>query len=141
MWSHQFRFPWITLLVTLHAIISGPSILNFSSLHNLLDLVSILFVLTLLVLLCVGPQRIRQEQMAYVVYAVPLCLFLLCFPVIGGHPVPLQSMPRYMLEIFPIFIIAAAIGKQRWFHNGYVLIASSLMALSCLLFLTGHWMI
>lgn len=141
VWSHKFLFPLVTLLVTLHAVQKGP-VLSFASLHNLLDFTSILGVLTLLILLFVGPQRLRKEHMAYAIYAVPLGLFLLSFPVISDNPIPLQSVPRYMLEVFPIFIAAAAIGsKYRWFHNGYVLIASSLLAISCLLFLTGHWMI
>lgn len=142
VWSHQFLFPWDTLLTTLRSIKNGPGVLSFPSLHNLLDLSSILGVIALLILLFVGPQRLRKEHIAYTIYAVFLGLFLLCFPVMGDHPIPLQSVPRYMLEVFPIFIVAAAIGNTyRWFHSGYVLIASSLLAISCLLFLTGHWMI
>ncbi len=134
-WHHQFHFPWETLLITLKAIKHSPGLLSFQTLHNCLDLASILFALAMLVI------SIRRPPRLYLVYAVPLLLFVLSVPIVGNSSIPLQSMPRYALELFPVFIIAGLLGKHRWFHDSYLLLSGALLFVSCMLFLAGHWMV
>jgi Gpi18-like mannosyltransferase len=141
VWHHQFHWPWDSLLLTFQAINEGPGLLSFQTLHNILDLCSVLFALGMIVLMIIGPYRLSRDRIIYAVYGVPLLLFLLSVPIIGDHPVPMQSMPRYMLEVFPVFVVVADLGKHRWFHESYLLISGSLLFLSCTLFLVGHWMI
>lgn len=141
VWFHQFMMPWQTLWITLKAIKHGPGLLSFQTLHNLLDLLSIVFALIMTGLLVLGLWRLHREHLAYAVWSVPLALFLLSVPIIGTSLLPLQSFPRFMLEIFPVFIVAGGLGKHRWFHESYVLVSGSLFFLSCLVFLTGHWMV
>lgn len=141
-WHHQLMAPWETLYLTIHTIRHGtPGLLSFQALHNLLDLSLILFVLVMVALMFIGPARLHREHMAYAVWAVPLVLFVLSVPIVWTPLLPLQSFPRFMLEAFPAFVIAGGIGRHRWFHEGYVLVSGSLFFLSCLLFLTGHWMV
>jgi Gpi18-like mannosyltransferase len=139
IWNRQFHIPMATLLLGFKEIKYAPGLLSFFSLRNILDLISILFILVMITLMLVGPWRLRRGQISYVIYAVSLYLFLLSYPV-AYNPVPLQSIPRYMLAIFPIFIIASNLGKHRYFHDAYLFISGSLLFFSCLLFLTGHWM-
>ena len=139
MWNRQFHIPVETLLLGFKAIKYAPGFLSFFALRNLLDLISIIFILIMIVLMLIGPWKWRRSHISYVIYAVALYLFLLSFPV-GNNPVPLQSIPRYMLAIFPTFIIASNIGKHRYFHNTYVLMSGLLLFLCCILFITGHWM-
>jgi len=140
-WHHQFHLSSETLFMTLQAMRHSLGLLCFQTLHNALDFVSVLFVLCVVAFMVIGPYRLRREHLAYVMYAVPLVLFFLSAPVIGDPPIPLQSVPRYMLEVFPVFIVAGHMGKHRWFHEGYVLISGGLLCISCLLFLVGHWMV
>jgi hypothetical protein len=46
-----------------------------------------------------------------------------------------------MLEIFPAFIILAAIGKTRMLHLNYLLIAGSIGFFLLTQFLIGHWIV
>ena len=66
-------------------------------------------------------------------------LFILLFPVAGGFP--LAALSRYVLEVFPAFIVLAAIGKSRQFNLYYVTVSSTLLAFMLLQFLTGYWII
>lgn len=142
VWYHQLMPPWKTLYLVVHTIRHGtPGLLSFQALHNLLDLLSIFFVLAMIALMFVGSTKLSREHMAYGVWSVPLVLFLLSVPVIGTPLLPLQSFPRFMLEIFPVFLVAGGLGEHRWFHESYVLVSGSLFFLSSLLFLTGHWMV
>jgi Gpi18-like mannosyltransferase len=141
-WKHELHWPWDTLIITLKAIRHDFGLLSVPSLHNVLDLVSVLFVLSMTILMLVGPYKLRREHLAYAIYAVPLLLFFLSVPIImRNYLVPLQSMPRFMLEVFPVFVVAGNLSKHRWFHDGYLVISGGLLSMSCLLFLVGRWMV
>ena len=138
LWQHQFHLPWETLWITVRAIRHASGLFSYQALHDGLDLLSVLFVLVMAGLMCVKPFRLPP---VYLVYALPLIFFFLCAPVINIPLVPLQSVPRFMLEVFPVFVVASALGKYRVFHEGYMFISGALLSLSCLLFLIGHWMV
>jgi len=48
-------------------------------------------------------------------------------------------MDRYVLEIFPAFILLARLGRNSWVHQTYLLFALPMLTFLVLQFLTGHW--
>jgi len=50
-------------------------------------------------------------------------------------------MSRYMLEIFPAFIMLAAFAKYRIFHLNYLFVSGTLLFFLLMQFLTGHWVL
>jgi hypothetical protein len=54
---------------------------------------------------------------------------------------PLESMERFLLEIFPLFILFSSLSKYRTVHLSYCLVASGLLVFMLTLFLTNHWMV
>jgi hypothetical protein len=71
-------------------------------------------------------------RLSYGVYAVVCYLFLTSW---GS----LESMPRYVLVIFPIFIAFAFWGRNELFHRAYLIFASGLAALFMIEFALWRW--
>ncbi len=53
-----------------------------STLHNLLDLLAVIFMIVLLTLCFVGPWRMRRDQWVMPLLGVALLLFTISFPAV-----------------------------------------------------------
>src|SRR5579859_3519605 len=140
-WQRHFELPWDGMLGSIQAIQSSTGLLSFQALRNLLDLGPDLFVLALIILSLVGPWRFPRTHLAYSLYAAVLYLFFHFVPNGGTGLYPLESMSRFMLEIFPAFIVLATLGSHRLIHRPYLMVASAILFFLLLQFLTGHWVI
>ena len=137
-WHRQLRSPWQTLLLALHYI-HHSGVLSFISIHTVLDLSACLFILFLLILCFVGPWKFSRDHLAYAIYAVGIFILLISFPTIDI--VPLASYSRFMLEVFPAFIVLAAIGQRRQPNLYYLVLSLTLLSFLLLQFLTGRWVV
>jgi len=135
-WLRQLHAPWDAYLLTIHSIRSTP-LLNFIALRNILDLVPDLFILVVIILSFVGPWRMPLRLLSYSLYALVGYVFFQLFPVMNAFP--LTSVPRFLLELFPAFIVLAGIGKHRGFHLNYLMISGAFLFFMLIQFLTGHW--
>lgn len=138
IWNRYQQFPWVGMSTSIKSIV-GAGKLSFQALRNMLDLGPDLFVLTLTLLSFVGPWKLPTSQWAYSIYAISLYIFLQLFPVAGYFP--LQSVPRFLLTVFPAFIILAGIGKNKAFNMYYLMISGALLFFLLTQFLTGHWIV
>ena len=102
--------PWHGLLDAA-VVILHRDVLSFDSIHNVLDLSACLFILALVIFIFIGPWKFPRQYLAYGIYAAIMYLFSLIFPISSG--VPLGAFSRYLLEVFPAFIVLAAIGKRQ----------------------------
>jgi Gpi18-like mannosyltransferase len=138
VWKRELQFPWEGLN-NAWTVISQGHTLSFDSIHNVID-ASAMVVMLLLVAFCfVGPWRFSRSQWSYAIYAASLYLFLLLFPSAGTFP--LQSLSRLVLEVFPAFLILAAMGKSRQFNLYYLTLSVALLSFMLLQFLTGRWIV
>ena len=135
-WLRQLHAPWDAFLLTIHYI-GSTGFLSFIALHNLLDLVPDLFMLVIVILSFVGPWRMPPHLISYSLYALISYVFFQLFPVMNAFP--LTSVPRFLLELFPAFIVLAGIGKHRGFNLNYLMISGALLFFMLIQFLTGHW--
>jgi len=140
-WHRQLHGPWHGILGSIKAILISSGFLSFQTLRNLLDLGPDLLVGMLIILSFVGPWRLPRKLWSYGIYAGVLYVFLQLFPVGGTGIFPLESMSRYLLEIFPAFIMLAGFAKYRMFHLNYMLVSSALLFFLLTQFLTGHWVL
>jgi len=140
-WNHQLKAPWYGIIGSIKAISLSGGIISFQALRNLLDLVPDLLAIVLIILMFVGPVKFSRSLWSYAIYAVVLYLFLQIFPVGGTGLFPLQSVSRYLLELFPAFIILAAFGKYRMFNMNYLVISGAILFFLLTQFLTGHWVL
>lgn len=138
-WHHHLAAPWMGIILAFQEVAHSPGALSYTSVRSLVDLVPDLLFLALTVLSFVGPWRFPREGRAYALYAAVLFLFLQLFPIAG--PMPLASLSRYVLEIFPAFIILAALGEKRTFHVSWLLMAEAGFFMLMTLFLMRYWIV
>ena len=137
-WNRDLHDPSWGIIRTIQVIAHSPGFLSFSALRNMLDLGQDLFIFVLIVLSLLGPWRFRGAVWTYAVYGVTLYLCLQLYPV-RDFSFPLQSFPRYMLEVFPAFIVLAGIDQHRRINLVYLVASASLLFLLLTQYVTGHW--
>jgi hypothetical protein len=140
LWDRKLNFPWWGILHAAHTIKNSSGLLSFITLHNLLELVPSLFILTMILLSCVGPWRFPSTHRSYVLYAGIFYLFFQLSPI-NWSAYPLQSQARYMLEIFPAFVFLASSGRSRIIHIHYILISAAIFFFLLLHYLVGYWVV
>ena len=138
VWSRHLHAPWRGMINSFMVILNRH-VLSFDSIHNVIDLSACLFILALVVLCFVGPWKFPRAYWVYGFYAVLIYIFSVIFITDGG--IPLAAFSRYMLEVFPAFIVLAALGKKQWFNLYYLVLSVSILSFMLLQFLTGHWII
>ena len=140
-WQRSLHGPWHGIIGSIKAIIISDGFLSFQALRNMLDLGPDLLIGVLLLLSLVGPWRIPRSARSYSIYGIALYLFLQLFPKGGTGLFPLESMARYMLEIFPAFIVMAGFAKYRMWHFNYLIVSGALLFFLLTQYLTGHWVL
>ncbi|MHB8596791.1 MAG: mannosyltransferase family protein [Ktedonobacteraceae bacterium] len=140
-WNRSLAFPGYGILISIQDIQKSQGFLSFQSLRNLTDLAPDLFILLFILLGFVGPWRFPRQMWGYGLYASILYIFLQLFPNGGTGLFPLESVGRFMLEIFPAFIVLAAIGKYKTFHMSYLMVSAAVLFFLLTQFLTGHWVL
>jgi hypothetical protein len=110
---------------------------SFTTMRDALDLGTDLFVLGMIVLIFVGPWKFSPRLWGYGIYSLVLFIYFQLVPV--GGLFPLESMPRFLLEIFPAFILFSGLNKYRTLRLTYFMAASALLFFMLAQFLTHHW--
>ena len=104
-WQRVHAWPWQTIALGMHALTTQPSkYFTFRAWQELLT------VLAMGVLAVIGVQR--RIPATYLVFAIPLYLVFL----MQLDPAwPLLSQSRFMLEIFPLYIVLGdVVARYRW---------------------------
>ncbi len=136
-WNRVLTWPWVSVWWQLQGL-SRAAPASFFQVHDLLDLVATAGFAALLV---VGWRRLPAEQS---LYAAALLLLMLVEP--GGvnlHTLdPMMSNSRFVLEMFPGFIVLALLTARspRW-HQAVVVVFSALLATLTLVFILGRWLV
>lgn len=137
-WGRGLTFPGWDMLKTLGGILR-LGLLNFQTMRSSIDLGADLFVLLLVALCFVGPWRLPTNLWSYGLYALTLFLYFQLFPKNNWYP--LESMSRFLLEIFPAFILLSRISKSRTLHLSYCMVSGALLFFLLTQFLLGHWVV
>lgn len=140
-WNRSLAFPGYGIVTSIQTIQKSQGLLSFQSLRNLTDLLPDMFILLFILLSFVGPWRFPRQMWAYGFYASILYIFLQLFPNGGTGLFPLESVGRYMLELFPAFIVMAAVGKQKTFHMSYLMVSGAVLFFLLTQFLIGRWVL
>jgi Mannosyltransferase (PIG-V) len=136
-WNRVLAWPWQGLLWQVQGLLTAPAA-SFFQVHDLIDLAATLGFVALLV---VGWRRLPRAQWLYMATLVVLTLV-----EPGGVHLhqndPLSSNSRFVLEMFPGFILLGALTDDRpiWHQSAVVIFASLLAALS-LVFVLGRWLV
>jgi hypothetical protein len=141
-WHRFLAFPGYGIYYSMLSIHRSAGLLSFQALRNATDLIPDLVILVFVVLCFIGPWRLPRRLWVYGIYAAEVFIFLQLFPKGGSNTLyPLESVGRYVLEVFPAFIIMAAAGRYRLFHLCYVMVSGAALFFLLTQFLTGHWVL
>ena len=141
-WTRSFNWPWLTVLDGIRVIfVPGPyglPVLGTRAFHvsNVADLLFFIFCWTMFVS---GFLMVRRGQLrlSYWVYAGIGLIFPLLNPTQYS---PLDSYPRYVLVLFPLFIVLARLAQQKpWRHYLYLGVSVPLLGLLFARFANWFW--
>ena len=93
------------------------------------DGMNFIFCVVILALTVLAAARLRPS---YGVYAAMCYVFVTSW---GS----LESVPRYLLMIFPAFLILGRLGRNRLFHRAYLCVGSGLAAFFIIRFALWRW--
>lgn len=135
-WTRAMRFPGWGILETMWVILHH-GLLNFLTIRSSIDLGTDLFILVMIVLCFIGPWKLPTNMWGYALYALTLYTYFQLFPVANQYP--LESMSRFLLEIFPAFMLLSRLSKYRTFSLSYCMVSGALFFFLLTQFLTGRW--
>ncbi|MDO8736627.1 MAG: glycosyltransferase family 39 protein [Thermoleophilia bacterium] len=119
-WGHEFKLPWGSFG---HDI---SFLLDQSELWVIYELAATALLVALIV------AGVRKLPGSYTVYMV----MSLLLPLTGGTT---KSMSRYLLVVFPLFILMAMFTKRRPALIAVSAVSILLLAMSTVAFVTGRW--
>jgi hypothetical protein len=128
-WHRHLTFPVVSL-VTAFQTFFRTEVLDLHLL-NALDIGSTLIPLAILV---VGWRRL---PLSYSLFALATLLFDLSYP--EGVTEPLTAAPRYLMVIFPVFVLLGIWGKRPRLDRIMLALFLPLFAINILLFISHYW--
>jgi Gpi18-like mannosyltransferase len=128
-WHRHLTFPLWSMVLAIQAIFHAPN--TYFQFMNVLDL---LCVCVPLVILVTGWKRLPLQ---YALFALATILLNISYP--QGVLEPLTAVPRYMLLVFPVFVILGAWGKNPRLDRVITVCLFALFVLNILLFVKHSW--
>lgn len=130
VWNRGLQPPWAIFVYTFTGLSANPSGHLVTWLHTLLNFVVLLAFGVLAVL------AVRVLPPSFAVYAIVTALYLLVFPV-SNPSVATQSDARYVLTMFPAFLVLAAWRRPARLHETLLMWMPAVLAVLCAEFLLG----
>jgi Mannosyltransferase (PIG-V) len=127
---------WEGIGDSLRQIFSVQPAASFFQAHNIINL-------TLGLTFLVGTIFVaRNFPWSYTLYLIVFWLLTLSNPALAnGYPVPLVSLSRYVLSLFPVFMYLGIMGRKRPFHDSYLVLSVGMLALLTIQFIHGGWVV
>lgn len=134
-WGRVTTFPWVGLADALIGLFHSQPFGSFSEAHILLDMAATLGAITLAIL------SWRALRPGYAIWITLLVSFMLISPALTQADT-LQSNQRFILEMFPAFLVLANLGvKHPRLHYICMLTFPFLQAIMAALFVLNRWMV
>ena len=134
-WGRVTAWPWTGIIDSLVELFYVQPFGSFIEAHLLLDIAATFGFIALTVVCW------RKLRASYAIWMSLLVLYMLISPALNQHDM-LQSTQRFVLEMFPGFLVLAALGiKHPRFHYACLLAFPCLQALMAALFVLNRWMV
>ncbi len=134
-WGRITAFPWAGIVSAFAQLFSIQPFGSFIEAHLLLDMAATFGFIALAVFCW------RQLRPSYAIWISLLILYMLISPALKQQDA-LQSTQRFVLEMFPGFIVLAALGlKYPRLHYACMLAFPFLQAIMAALFVLNRWMV
>lgn len=125
-WNRHLAPPWVSIINTVQEIAKGP-LASAGSVNHMIELA---FTLAFLALMVVSFRTLRLSYSLY--FAASLLVPL--------STASLMSMPRFVLVIFPAFMLMALWGRNPLVNSAIVALSLPLLGLFTVLFADWYWL-
>lgn len=129
-WRHNFTLPWQIFGQIFNGIGQLGSSSQVAAVHFILNLGITLAFVVLAVIIW------RTLPLTYAVYSLAVFVYILLFTA-STATLAVTGNGRYMLLIFPAFMVLGAWGKRHWLHHGLLIGMLPLLAIFTAHFLLG----
>lgn len=134
-WSRQLSWPWQGFVQSIYELFFHQPFGSFYQAHIILDFGATIAFIALLI---IGRSWMRTS---YSIWAAVLFFYALLAPSTGQRDA-LISNQRFVLELFPAFIILAILGlKYPRLHHVFMMLFPALLATLSILFVMNRWMV
>lgn len=127
-WGRTVRPPWVTIAESVMALL-GRGTTGISGAHLALNLAAVL------IFLGISGLALGRLPLSYGLYALSVCAYFLTFSI-GKSTLGLEGDGRYVLMIFPAFILLGQLARHRWVHETLLVMMSVLLTV-----LTAHFLL
>ena len=125
-WNRHLAPPWVSIVNTIAEVRNNP-LASGGTVNHLLELA---FTLAFLILLVVAFRRLRPSYSWY--FAASLLMPM--------STASLMSMPRFVLVMFPAFMVLALWGRNPVVNSAIVSLSLPLLGLFTVLFADWYWL-
>jgi hypothetical protein len=131
-WHREFTGPWGTVAADIRYLLANDP----RAYRSALVLFELNLTLLFFLLILVG---LKFLPVSFSLYAVPLFLIVTATSVTSGEGIPAPSATRYLMTLFPVFVLLGRAGRNVYLH--YFLLFASLMLLGpfALFFFSTWW--
>jgi hypothetical protein len=129
-WRHNLTLPWQVPGQILSGIIQLGGTGQISATHFVLNLAAILAFAGLVVVIW------RMLPFGYTAYSLAIFAYILSFTA-SDPSAAVGGAGRYVLMIFPAFMVLGAWGKRAWLHHALLIGMLPVLAILCAHFLLG----
>jgi hypothetical protein len=136
-WEKVFTLQlWAGFVETVRQIVLVQPPASFFQAHNILNAgIGGLFLIWSFL-------AARRLPPAYTLYTLAFWLVTLSSPALAnGYPVPLVSLSRYVLVLFPVFMYVAILGARQTFHDACLVLSVGLLSLLTVQFIHNGWIV
>lgn len=133
-WGRHFTWPWDTVRIGLDVLARNPRV-NYVVSIAIVDVVTIISVI-LLSLACV-----RWMRPSYWLYAVPATFLAISSTLDPKVGLPTASLARYLLVVFPAFMLLGKAGKNPYVHHLLVFMFAILLGALSIYFFSVIWVV
>jgi hypothetical protein len=134
-WSRQLSWPWQGFVQSIYELFFHQPFGSFYEAHIILDFGATIAFIALLI---IGRSWIRTS---YSIWAAVLFFYVLLAPSTGQRDAFISNQ-RFVLELFPAFIILAILGlKYPRLHHALMMLFPALLATLSILFVMNRWMV
>jgi hypothetical protein len=133
-WGKQVSWPGYTLWEAVRQLGERSLVHNYTLAG---DLAATVLGIALLVGAVWGPWALDRQQRYLIVYAGPVLLLPLFFPLAQGDPV--SGMARYLLDIAVLFVVPARLLGRQSVERATIVVALALQFGYLLMYLRGAW--
>ncbi|HUP27434.1 MAG TPA: mannosyltransferase family protein [Chloroflexia bacterium] len=128
-WNRHFSWPWETVAGAFREANAMP--FQFQPENQ-----SWTYLASLIFALVIGVLALRWLRGSYNLFLWPGILF----PLFSATPHnPLLSYPRFLIVLFPVFIVLALVGRNRYAHQIITWVSLLLLALFTIRFANWYW--